>query len=134
MNQKEILVRLNLKSKLLFLSFLPIAFIVILFSMIIVNTLENKHNLETVKKHIIEAKAISRIIHCMQIERGLSATFIWNKNDKMQTLLNASRKDLDRTIADYNYMISLMSIRAVIYLKAVLMPYNRIEKRLMLEV
>ena len=108
MNQKEILVRLNLKSKLLFLSFLPIAFIVILFSMIIVNTLENKHNLETVKKHIIEAKAISRIIHCMQIERGLSATFIWNKNDKMQTLLNASRKDLDRTIADYNYMISLM--------------------------
>ena len=101
------MLRLNLKSKLLFLSFLPISFIVILFSIIIINTFETKHNLETVKRHIIEAKALSRIIHTMQIERGLSATFVSNDSAKIEELLHSSRQDLDRTIDDYSYMLSL---------------------------
>lgn len=76
-------------------------------------TFEAKHNLETVKKHIIEAKAISRIIHCMQIERGLSATFISNSNEQFKELLEVSRKDLDRTIDDYNYMLSLFEHKGI---------------------
>lgn len=69
---------------------------------------ESKENLQTVKRHIIEAKAISRIIHCMQIERGLSATSVSFMDTKIEGLLEESRADLNRSIEDYNYMLSLL--------------------------
>ncbi|MDX9796569.1 MAG: nitrate- and nitrite sensing domain-containing protein [Arcobacteraceae bacterium] len=99
---------LKLKPKLLFLSFLPISFILILFTLILINMFESKENLQTVKRHIIEAKAISRIIHCMQIERGLSATSVSFMDTKIEGLLEESRADLNRSIEDYNYMLSLL--------------------------
>lgn len=102
------MVQLKLKSKLLFLSILPIAFIFILFTIIFIQMYENKQNLQTVKKHIIEAKAISKIIHNMQIERGLSTTSVSFNSEKMASLLLASRQDLDRSIEDYTYMLSLV--------------------------
>lgn len=99
----------NIKVRLLLLLVLPISFILILFTIIMSNIYETKQNLQMVKKHIIEAKAISRVIHTMQIERGLSATSIALRNDNMRSLLSASRADLERTIADYNYMLTTLN-------------------------
>lgn len=106
---KGILVLRNIKSKLLFLSVLPISFILILFTIIMIHVHENKQNLQTVKKHIIEAKSISRVIHYMQIERGLSTTSIALNNDNMRSLISTARLDSDRAIADYDYMLSAVN-------------------------
>lgn len=107
--------KLRLKSKLLYLSFLPIAFIFILFTLIFSQMYENKQNLQTVKKHIIEAKAISKVIHNMQIERGLSTTLISFNSEEMRQLLFSSRKELDRSISDYKYMLSLFEHNNIDY-------------------
>ncbi|MFA7083766.1 MAG: HD domain-containing phosphohydrolase [Arcobacteraceae bacterium] len=97
--------QLHLKSKLLFLSFLPITFILILFVIIIMNVFEKKEKLEDIKKNITEAKAISRIIHYIQIERGLSSTYVSRNNNEIKILLLASRNNSNQAISDYKYML-----------------------------
>lgn len=68
--------QINLKSKLLFLVLFPTLFIVALSFMLLSGLLEQKRGLELTKEYILEAQAISEVIHRMQIERGTTAGLI----------------------------------------------------------
>ncbi|MFA7355115.1 MAG: EAL domain-containing protein [Sulfurimonadaceae bacterium] len=90
---------MNLKSKLLFLSIVPVLLIFIFSFILLYEIFNDKKNLEQTKHHILEASAISGVIHFMQIERGVTSGFIAGRsiNDKYNALILA-RADLDRAI------------------------------------
>ena len=67
---------LNIKSKLLFISIIPLLFIIILSSMVLYKLFNDKKNLELTKYRIQEAEAISKIVHFLQIERGITVGVI----------------------------------------------------------
>ncbi|MDD5372887.1 MAG: EAL domain-containing protein [Sulfurimonas sp.] len=96
---------LNLKSKLLFLSIIPLLFVIVLSSIILFELFDNKKNLELTKYRILEAEAISKVIHYIQIERGITAGFIAseNLNSKDDKLLSAM-DDLDKAIDDAKFL------------------------------
>ena len=88
---------LNIKSKLLLLSLVPMTIIAIFSYMILDKILKEKDNLEFSKKHIVEAGAIAKIIHFMQIERGLSVGYAAGLK-KNESLLLLSKKNVDSAI------------------------------------
>jgi len=96
---KQIFMNLNLKSKLLFLSIVPLLFVIVLSFIILLELFNNNKNLEHTKYRILEAEAISKVIHYMQIERGLTAGFIAsdNLNSKDDILLSAM-ENVDKSI------------------------------------
>ncbi|MDD5399615.1 MAG: EAL domain-containing protein [Sulfurimonas sp.] len=96
---------LNLKSKLLFLSIIPLLFVIVLSSIILFELFDNKKNLELTKYRILEAEAISKVIHYMQIERGMTAGFIASEylNSKDDKLLSAM-DDLDKAIDEAKFI------------------------------
>jgi len=98
------IIKLDLKAKLLLLSIITISFILVLSFMLLFKTLSDKKNLETTKYRILEAQAISRVIHFMQIERGLMTGLIASENlnsndDKLISAMN----DLDSAIDDAKF-------------------------------
>ena len=66
---------LNIKYKLLSLSIALIFLTIIISLMILSQSLNEKNNLELTKGYILESIAISKVVHAMQIERGLSSGF-----------------------------------------------------------
>jgi len=82
--------KLNLKSKLLFLSVVPILFITFLSFMLLSDIIKDKQNLDLTKQYILEAEIISKVIHHMQIERGTTTGMIANNttDDKDGNLQN----------------------------------------------
>ncbi len=100
--------KLDLKSKLLFLSTVPILFILILSFMILSQNLSKKRDLEFTKHNIHEAIAISRVVHFLQIERATTVVLIASKNlnNEDKTLLSA-RESLDKAIDDTKNVLSL---------------------------
>lgn len=98
------IIKLDLKSKLLLLSITTISFILVLSFMLLFKAADDEKNLETTKYRILEAQVISRVIHFMQIERGLITGLIANENlnsndDKLLSAMN----DLDRAIDDAKF-------------------------------
>lgn len=92
---------LNLKSKLLFLLVVPILFIVILSYVVLSDIDNNKRNLELTKTNLLEAQAISKVVHFMQIERGITSGLIaGNNKNKKDDALVLSRENLDKSIYD----------------------------------
>ncbi|EQB40687.1 hypothetical protein M947_00110 [Sulfurimonas hongkongensis] len=78
---------LNLKSKLFVLSTLPMIVIFILSTMILVEIFNKKQNIELTKKHIDNAVIISKFVHLLQLERGLSIELaVDEKSDKKERL------------------------------------------------
>ena len=96
--------KLKLKSKLLFLSMLPILFIAILSFMLLSDIVKSRQNLELTKQFILEAEVISKVIHHMQIERGATTGMIANNNrdDKdiqnIKTLCDKAVLDAQNTL------------------------------------
>lgn len=100
--------KLDLKSKLLFLSIVPILFILILSFMILSQNFSEKRDLEFTKHNILEAMAISRVVHFMQIERGTIAGLIASKNlNSEDKALVSARESLDKAIEDTKNVLSL---------------------------
>lgn len=98
----------NVKSRLLFLAIFPILFILVLSFMILSGILKEKENLNLTKQYILEAEAISRAIHFMQIERGTTAgliagNFLDPQNEKLQTI----KLESDKAISDAQKVIQL---------------------------
>ena len=101
------IMKLDLKAKLLLLSIITISFILVLSFMLLFKASSDKTNLETTKYRILEAQAISRVIHFMQIERGLMTGLIASENlntndDKLISAMN----DLDSAIDDAKFTYS----------------------------
>lgn len=95
------LLKLDLKSKLLLLSIVTISFILALSFMLLFKASSDKKNLETTKYRILEAQAISRVIHFMQIERGLITGLIASENlNSSDNKLLSAMSNLDRAIDD----------------------------------
>ena len=90
---------LKIKSRLLYLSIIPTLFIVVLSSIILYDIYKDEKNLGLTKDRISEAVAISRVIHFIQIERGLTSGFIARgKLDDSDKKLAQAREDLDNSI------------------------------------
>ncbi len=87
--------KLNLKQKLLFLLFLPLSFIFFMFALLINNTLTNKQNLEETKTYLAEVQCLSKIIHTLQIERGLSVYYVSYKRHQIKESLLQARSNVD---------------------------------------
>lgn len=93
--------KLKLKSKLLFLSVVPILFITFLSFMLLSDIIKNRQNLELTKQYILEAEVISKVIHFMQIERGTTTGMIANKKiDDKDTNLQHVKALCDRAVLD----------------------------------
>lgn len=90
--------KLNLKQKLLLLLFLPLSFIVFMFVLLINNTLTNKQNLEETKTYLTEVQCLSKIIHTLQIERGLSVYYILYKTHQIKESLLQARDNVDASV------------------------------------
>lgn len=89
----------HIKSKLLFLSVVPIFLVLVLFFSILSHIIEDKKNFELAKKYIFELKAISGVVHFMQLERGLSIGYTTKKDfTKKDEQLEIARKELDGAI------------------------------------
>lgn len=103
--------KLDLKSKLLILLVIPLFFIVVLSLTILSNIYNDKKNLEFTKHHILEAEAMSRVAHYMQIERGVTAGLISSVNvDENSEMLLDARKNVDRAIDDAMARVLLCQI------------------------
>ncbi len=94
-NQAGKMYHLNLKSKLFILSTLPIIVIFILSTMILVEIFKNKRNLELTKGHIDNAVIISKIVHLLQLERGLNTELAADEKSSNKESLSSIKKELD---------------------------------------
>lgn len=90
--------RLDLKSKLLFLTAVPMAAILVLSVGRIIYDFDQQQKLKVTKQHIAESEALSRVVHYMQIERGLSSGFVAKASDQNREFLSNARKELDSAI------------------------------------
>lgn len=90
----------NIKNKLIFLSIVPMALGLILFFIFLSGVLDEKSDLELTKYYISKSNAISKIIHLMQIERGLSTGYTAKKTNKEDAKLLSINKELNSTLND----------------------------------
>ncbi|ABB45200.1 PAS/PAC sensor signal transduction histidine kinase [Sulfurimonas denitrificans DSM 1251] len=96
---------LNIRYKLLFLSIIPTLLTLLLFFMILSQSLSEKNNFELTKGYILESIAISKIVHAMQTERGLSSGFLAkNELDKQDTNLLLARDALNKALDNAKYI------------------------------
>ncbi|MFA7084651.1 MAG: PAS domain S-box protein [Arcobacteraceae bacterium] len=87
--------KLNLKTKLFYILFLPLLFIFFMFAIIVFNMVENRQNLNKTKNYLFEAQYLSSVIHYIQIERGVSVHYSSFKTKEIQEILKSSREELD---------------------------------------
>jgi len=92
-----------IKEKLLILSVIPVLFILILSFVILSDVYEDKKNLELTKDRILESEVISRVVHFMQIERGLVSGFLTNYDMSGNNNLTSAANNLDKAIEDAKY-------------------------------
>jgi PAS domain S-box-containing protein/diguanylate cyclase (GGDEF)-like protein len=69
--------------------------IFILSTMILVEIFNKKQNLELTKKHINDAVIISKIVHLLQLERGLSTDLAADEKSGKKERLATTKKELD---------------------------------------
>ncbi|MGE0737606.1 EAL domain-containing protein [Sulfurimonas sp.] len=93
--------KLDLKLKLLILLVIPLFFVIGFSLTFISNIMDEKKNLEFSKHHILEAEGISRVMHLLQIERGVTTQIVSDaKSDvKLKELLEI-RKASDVSIKE----------------------------------
>lgn len=83
--------KLDLKLKLLIILVIPLLFVIGLSITILYGMLDDKNNLKFTKHHILEAEAISKAVHSLQIERGVTTELLANDgiDENTQQLLIA---------------------------------------------
>ena len=81
---------------------LPIIVMVIIFLELTVSLINNQYmknnSLNELKDNILIATYISKVVHEIQKERGLSAGYITNKAQKFKISLNLQRKNTNKKI------------------------------------
>jgi len=90
----------SIRTRLMFLIILPILGIFLLAVGKIVFDLEEKGNLDIAKNRVIEVEALSKAIHLLQIERGLSVGFVASSGAINKDALAQMRPNVDGAIAD----------------------------------
>jgi len=101
--------KLDLKSKLLLLSVATISFILVLSFMLLSRAYDERENLQETKNRIIEADALSGVIHVLQIERGLTVGLIASNNtneedDRLLLAMSNSDKVINNAMILFAHM------------------------------
>ena len=115
---------LNIRYKLLFLSIVPTLLTLLLFFMILSQSLSEKNNFELTKGYILESIAISKVVHAMQTERGVSSGFLAkNELDKQDTKLLLARDALNKALDDAKYIYQKKQLKD----KTILNLFNELD-------
>ncbi|WP_295022988.1 methyl-accepting chemotaxis protein [Sulfurimonas sp.] len=93
---------ISLKIRLFALVVAPILVVLVLSTGKIVYDIGVKENLEITKNRIVEAESLAKVIHFMQIERGLSVGFVASGGVKNADKLSDIRGKVDNAISEVN--------------------------------
>ena len=90
----------SIKSKLLLLTIVPIIAILFLSVILITKTIDEKSSLEATKNYVLETESLAKVVHYMQIERGLSVGFTATQGEKNGNAIPEARKNVDNAISE----------------------------------
>ena len=91
---------LSFKSKLLLIAIPPLLGIIFYSIIFIFNLMGEKTNLEANKRQMQEIAVLSKIVHFMQIERGLSVGFVSSNGSKNSDKLLETRQKISKALEE----------------------------------
>ena len=91
---------LSFSLKLLLIAIPPLLGIIFYSIIFIFNLMGEKTNLEANKRQIQEIEVLSKIVHFMQIERGLSVGFVSSNGSKNSDKLLETRQKISKTLEE----------------------------------
>jgi methyl-accepting chemotaxis protein len=91
---------LSFKSKLLLIAIPPLLGIIFYSIIFISSLLSEKSNLEATKNQIQEIEVLSKIVHFMQLERGLSLGFISSNGSKNSDKISNARQNISKALEE----------------------------------
>ena len=91
---------LSFRLKLLLIAIPPLLGIIFYSIIFIFNLMGEKTNLEANKKQIQEIEVLSKIVHFMQIERGLSVGFVSSNGSKNSDKLLETRQKISKALEE----------------------------------
>ena len=91
---------LSFRLKLLLIAIPPLLGIIFYSIIFIFNLMGEKTNLEANKRQIQEIEVLSKIVHFMQIERGLSVGFVSSNGSKNSDKLLETRQKISKTLEE----------------------------------
>ncbi len=86
---------LKIRTKLLVITIIPMLTILIYSGFTIKNLLVEKENLYSTHNRVLEMEALSKLIHSLQIERGMSVGVVARKDNEGKNKLAEIRKEVD---------------------------------------
>jgi methyl-accepting chemotaxis protein len=92
--------QMSIKLKLLFLVIIPVLAILLLSVIIITKTIDEKTTLQDAKSRVLETESLAKVIHYIQIERGLSVGFSSSNGINNADAIPAVRQKVDSAIED----------------------------------
>ncbi|MDZ7818464.1 MAG: methyl-accepting chemotaxis protein [Aliarcobacter sp.] len=100
---------LKIRTKLLIITIVPVLTILIYSGFTIKNLLLEKENLSSTHNRISEMEALSKLIHPLQIERGMSVGIVARKDNEGKNKLAEIRKEVDLAIENLKNDSSILS-------------------------
>ena len=100
---------LKIRTKLLVLTIIPMLTIVIYSGFTIKNLLVEKENLSSTHNRVLEMESLSKLIHSLQIERGMSVGVVAKKDNEGKNKLSDIRKEVDLSIQSLKNDNSVLS-------------------------
>ena len=91
---------LSFRLKLLLIAIPPLLGIIFYSIIFIFNLISEKINIEANKRQIQEIEVLSKIVHFMQIERGLSVGFVSSNGSKNSDKLLETRQKISKTLEE----------------------------------
>ena len=91
---------LSFRLKLLLIAIPPLLGVIFYSIIFIFNLMGEKTNLEANKRQIQEIEVLSKIVHFMQIERGLSVGFVSSNGSKNSDKLLETRQKISKTLEE----------------------------------
>ena len=100
--------RLSIKNKSKLLGYFPLFFIVCYSLFIIISAFQKEARLENNRDFIVLTKEISKLVHEIQKERGLTAGFLGNKNSEFATNLKNQREITSKQLLEYKTKLAVI--------------------------
>lgn len=91
---------LSFRLKLLLITIPPLLGVILYSVILIFNLISEKSNLEANKREMQEIEALSKIVHFMQMERGLSIAFISSNGSKNSDKLLETRQKVSKALEE----------------------------------
>lgn len=97
---------LSIRNKLFLLGITPMIALFYFVGLGVKDQLDERKTLVTVRQEVLEAEALSGVIHQLQQERGYTTIFILTKGESQRSELFNQREETDRAIAKLNSLSS----------------------------